>query len=460
MLEQINALLKKRRLIVFTKLKNSLYILIPLFCVCIWAFIALYKDNFTLIPAADFSPCYYAAKYIFTEPEKIYFLEGQPYPYTPFFAILFFPMGFLSFEQAHIFFFVVLLIIAELIVIIFNQILILKKLSNKFYRLLFLIAISNGIIYVQTFDTLPVRLLTAFGLIWFLKREIKYRITERNLTKNKFIFTQMMILSFAFGLTPQYTFLVLLYLFHNAKFKDFFSKFQIKRYLLFLFSFIIQNFMLIVIYLISPRAIESFIKGSSRGQRILGGDPITYSDILTQRPRDPTDGISITIRVLSQYFDLSGIQINILLFSVIIMSIITLLIHLKQNLTIENKFGLWALFSLFFYTYTYERYFVGLLPMITLLFLNYELNSDKNILNFIKKNYLILIGLLTIMILYFIPPIHYLIRVFPILMNLPIALLYLKYIYVYLILSFALYMLHKKKQKYKILIDKPADEIS
>ena len=220
------------KIIFFYRIKENLYLLIPLCCIGLWAFIALYKDNFTLIPAADFPTFYYVAQLIFTQPEQIYFLEVQPYTYTPFFATILAPMGLLSFEQAHWFFFFVILIFSVLLIIVFNQILILKNVFNKFHRFLYLMAISNGIIYVQMFDTLTGRIFTAFLLIWFLKREIKFRNLNNNMTDTKFIFTQMMILISAFGITLQYVFLVLLYVFHNVKFKEILNKLQFKRYLL------------------------------------------------------------------------------------------------------------------------------------------------------------------------------------------------------------------------------------
>jgi len=442
-----SVIIKKHLVIIIAKLKNKLYLIIPLFSILFYALIALYKDNFTLIPAADFPTYYYCSKLILTNPEKIYFFEIQPFPYTPFFAILFIPMGFLTFEQAHVFFFSVILILSLICIILFDQIVILKNITKKSHRLLFLIAISNGIIYVQMFDTLGARILTTFGLLWFLKREIKIRVLNKEVTKSKFIFSQMMILIFMFGVTLQYVFLVLLYLFYNVKFKDILSNVQVKKYFFLILSFLIQNFMLIVIYFISPEAILNFIGGSYRGNRTIAGSRITYDYILEKRPRDPTDGISITLVVINQYYSLAGIYINILLLSVIIMSIITLFIHLKKELKIENKFGLWALCSLFFYTFTHERYFVGLLPMITILFLDYPLKSDKYIINFLKANYLQILGLFCIIILYFVPPIHYLIRIFPLLVNIPIAFLYLKYIYIYISLVIILLFLKKKQKK-------------
>ncbi|MFX0139962.1 MAG: hypothetical protein ACFFDN_40345, partial [Candidatus Hodarchaeota archaeon] len=185
---------------------------IPLSCIALMAFIALAKDGFTLIPASDIQGFYYAARIIFTQPDQIYYFRDknlQPYVYTPFFATILAPMGlFLSYEDAHWFFFFLILIITELCLVLFNRILVLKNVNNKYHRLIILIVLSNGIIFVQMFDCLTGRIFTAFGLIWFLKREIEYRELNKNRNNLKFVFTQMMILVFAIGMTPPYIFLL------------------------------------------------------------------------------------------------------------------------------------------------------------------------------------------------------------------------------------------------------------
>ncbi len=438
-------------LTILKKIIDNLFLLIPLCCILFWAFIALYKDGFTLIPAADFPTFYYVSQLIFTQPDQIYFLEVQPYTYTPFFATVLAPMGLLTFEQAHWFYFFLIIIFTELCLIIFNQILILKDISNRFHRFLILLTLSNGITFVQMFDNLTGRIFTAFGLLWFLKREIKYRKLNKDTNKTSFIFTQMLILVFSIGMTPQYFFLVLLYLFHNVKFNEIFNKAQAKRYLLITASFFILNFMIIIIFIINPTAILNLLGGSYRGERILSipRSRLTYSYHEENRPRDSVDGLTILILVLSIYFDLSALYINILLLSMVLMSIITIIIHSRGNLTIEQKFAYWALLSLFFFTFTQDRYFVGLLPLIALLFLDYEIVESKKIVIFIKENYLILIPLCSIMIIYFMPPIHYIIRVFPIIIYIPIALLFLRYIFLYLIIVICIILLHKRENQRK-----------
>jgi len=85
--------------------------------------------------------------------------------------------------------------------------------------------------------------------------------------------------------------------------------------------------------------------------------------------------------------------------------------------------------------------------LILILFLEYRIEPAEYLFDFVKKNFLLLIGLACIMLLYLMPPIHYLIRKFPFLMNIPIAILFLKYTYIYIVLTIDLYLLNKKKNQ-------------
>lgn len=432
---------------ILNRLKDNMYMVIPFSCITFMAFIALIKDGFTLIPAADFPTFYYVARFIFTQPDQIYFLEqynSQRYVYTPFFATIIAPMGLLTFEQAHWFFFFLILIITALCLVLFDRILILKNVNNKSHRLLILLALSNGIIFVQMFDCLTGRIFTAFGLIWFLKREIEYRELNKNRKSPKFVFTQMMLLVFAIGMTPPYVFLFILYLFHDVKFKEIINKFQIKRYLLVIASFFIQNFMLIVIILINPESIPKLLNETTRRGHLslpVNSIYLSYSSIEENRYRDPVNAISIFLYVISIYF---YVRAEFYFLSITLTIIATVIIHSRKNLSIEKKFGYWALISLFVFTFNEDRYFVILLPLIALLFLDNEFIECDEIIDFIKENYLLLLGYICILLLYFMPPIHYLIRLFPILIQVPLAILYLRYVFIYIIIIIVLSLLHKK----------------
>jgi len=426
------------------KIKKNSYLLIPMICIFFWALVSLIKDDFNILGASDFPAIYYAAKYMFTKPELVYSdAISPPYPYTPCIATIFAPIALLPFETAHWIYFFITLILSYLLIINFDQILKIKKIERKLYRLFFLLAISNGLRYVQLFDYLTSKMWTAFFLIYFLRREIEFRESNKNRDNLKFKFIQWMILIFAIGISPQFFFLIFLYLFYNIKFREIFSKKQIKIYFLMIVVFFIQNFMFLIILVVSPESINYFFGGSWRGRSRVYWPNLNYVQIVEQRIRFPADTLSHIFLVLSLYFDLSALKFNLLLPSLILMSFITLLIHFKKYIMIEEKFGYFALFCLFFYTMIAIRYYIVLLPFIAILLIN-KMKDCEELMEFVKSNFLLILGLICIIILYFIPEIHYLLRVFPILYNVPIVFLLLRQTFVYLILTTTIFILNKK----------------
>ena len=432
----------------FSKIKDKSYLLIPMSCIFFWAMISLIKDDFNILGASDFKAIYYAAQYLFVKPELVYSDAIMPhYPYTPCIATLLYPLGLLSFETAHWVYFVITLILSGFLIVNFDQILKIKKVEKKLYRILFLLAISNGLRYVQLFDYLTSKMWTAFFLILFIRREIEYRELNKNRDNIKFKFTQWMILIFAIGISPQFFFLIFLYLFYNVNFKEIFTKKQIQTYILIIIVFLIQNFMFVVIFLVAPEGIIFFFGGSWRGRKRVYWPNLTYEHLVENRIRLSSDTLSHIFHVLSLYFDLSALNFDLLLPSLILMSFTTLLLHLKKNLKLEEKFGLFALFALFFYTMVPPRYYIVLLPLIAILLID-KVEDCGSLIEFVQANFLLLLSLACIIILYFIPEIHYLLRVIPLLYNVPIVLLLLRQTFVYIILAITIFLINRK---YKLL---------
>lgn len=431
----------------FSKIKSNLYLLIPMCCIFFWALVSLIKDNFNPLGASDFPAIYFAAKYIFTKPELVYSdAISPPYPYTPFIATIFAPIALLPIKTAHWVYLFITLILSYLLIINFDQILKMKNIERKLHRLFFLLAISNGLRYVQLFDYLTSKMWTAFFLIYFLRREIEYRELNKERESFKFKFTQWMILIFSIGITPQFFFLIILYLFYNVKFKEIFTRKQIQIYILMILVFFIQNFMFIIIFLVSPESILFFFGGSWRGRHTIYNPNLTYEYLVENRVRLPVDTLSHIFHVLSLYFDLSSFNFDLLFPSLILMSITTILIHLKTNLKIEEKFGLFSLFSLFFYTLIAPRYYIVLLPLIEILFIK-EIEDRENFMEYVKTNFLIILGLFCIILLYFMPEIHYLARVIPFLYNIPIALLLIRSTVIYIVLAVVVLRIYKKNNQ-------------
>ena len=172
-----------------------------------------------------------------------------------------------------------------------------KNINSRLNRFLFLIVISNGLRFYEIFGILQTKLIVAYFLILFLRREIEARKNEKNLNDRKFLFTQLLILAFAISLIPQYFFLVIIYLFNSIKLKnlkelkEIFSKVQIRKYFLTIFAFLLLNFMFIIIILKSPNAINEFIGGGWRGNRYFISN-LTHSYVEQNYVQVPVDSIT------------------------------------------------------------------------------------------------------------------------------------------------------------------------
>jgi hypothetical protein len=401
-------------------LKRKLYLILPLIVLFLWAYISLFKDGFSLINSVDFPAFYYAGKFIFTNPEMVY-INKYPsrYFYLPSFAMLFSVLSLMPYEIAVWIFFFIILIFGVLSIIQFDKILILKGVDNKFNRFIFLIVISNGLLIMQVFDYLQTKFIVLFLLLLFLKREIEKSQHKRE-DDLRFLFAQLMILIFALSMIPHYFFLLIIYLLNNTRIESIFYKSQLKKYFLCLFVFLFQNIM----FLIFPILIFDFLKGFSF--------QIGFFDSLS----------------LLYYF--YNNDFLIVLISIISMTFLCISLSFHENLSIDSKFGYFILFSLFLNTYINQTIFSVLLPLVLLLFVYKmeELDNYCHLSNyfiFIKKNRLLFIGLFCISMLYFMHPIKFYYRFIPQLSSLPMILIILRWTIVYLILTFDLYLLKKRR---------------
>ncbi len=423
--------------------KNNIYRIIPIITLCFWALISLIKDDFNIIDG-DYPAFYYGGKVILTNPNNLY---AQGWVYMPSFALALSILSLIEYGISKWIFFFIILIIGALSIIEFDKILILKKIDNKLNRFLFLLVISNGIYIMNLFDFLQKQLFVLFLILLFIKREIKIRDKNGDISNIKFQFTQLSILIFAIGMSPNLLFLCVIYLFRNVSVKSIFSKHQFKRYSLFIIVFISQNFL----FLIFPNLIIDFLQGF---YLVMGQKPNIY--ILTPQfiIEEQIYFSFITLDVIGYIFD---IKFPIGIISLILMSIITIVISFQKDLIIEKKFGYFALFSLFFNSYITLTQIVALLPLIALLFIvkiqnleNYwSLSSYRD---YIKKNFLFLIGLICIILLNLNPPMHFLYRAIPITILIPLPLLLLISTFINTILVIDLYLLRKKEKNESISI--------
>ncbi|TFF96567.1 MAG: hypothetical protein EU547_06285 [Promethearchaeota archaeon] len=428
--------------------KDKWYIIIPIICFFGWAFISLLKDKFYIYDATDFDMLYYASKNMFTNPGEVYTnFPSDRYYYAPAFATIFGVIVFLSsFEISIWFLFGALLVIGVLIILEFDKILKLYNIDNIFIRFLFLFVIANGHSIMINFDFMQTKLFVIYFLLLFLRREIQHRKSNKNLAKNnnRFLFWQIMIFVFGIGLVPQYAiFLIIVYFLYNISIREIFIRQQLKKYGLFILVFLIQNFMFIIIFIANPKTISYILEGFiGIGNRYFSTD-ITINEIVNQSKFLPLDLLSLFIYSISFLIGVPIIDTFFLtIISLIIMFILIIILVLNKRLEIEEKFGYIAFFSLLFNTFYHGRDRVILIPLTALLFIIKVYERD-DILKFIKKNMVWLIGLGTLLLINLYPRMFFILRVFTFLEIIPLGILLLAVCLIYIIMGFCILKLRK-----------------
>ncbi len=411
--------------------KKKYYLTLPIICTFLWALLSLIKDNFVVEGAADFPAFYYAGKNIFINPEFVYSSGINPrYKYLPSFASVFSLISLFDYVPAAWIYFFILLIFACLSILEIDKILELKKVTNIFSKLLILLVVSNGLKIMQTFDFLQSKYISLYLLLLFLRREIEFRKYKGNKVKiYKFQFIQFSLLIFIVGIIPFIAFIIPLYIFNNIKIKEFFNKLQLQKYCILIIAFLVQNFM----FIIFPSLIFDFLSGLSIGD--FTARYLTPQDIIDWRDKMSFPPNSISAFIIAFNINVKFWVVGLI--SQIFLGVIVLVLILNKKINIEEKFAYYFLFTCFFNVYFYvQNAFIVFLPIITLLYIN--LKSDKNIIDYTKKNYHFLIGLIAISILYFMPPIYYIYIVIPSSIIIPLPILIMRHTFAYLMLIFGL----------------------
>ncbi|MBN1216063.1 MAG: hypothetical protein JXA99_11570 [Candidatus Lokiarchaeota archaeon] len=407
-------------------------------------FISLFKDHFNLLTSPDYGVFYQAGKEVFNFNIDMY--DGTPYYYLPSFATIFSVFTLIDFATSQWIWLFLLLFFGIISMIEFDRILKFNKM-NLLTRFFILMVISNGLKLMQGFDYLQPKIVMLYLFAFFIRREIEIR---NNLRKDdlRFKIIQYIILSFIIGINPSFFFFIFIYLLYNVNsVKDIFGKEKIKDYTIFLIIFLLQN----IIFLIHPSLIISFLKN---GIFDMGNSPfytlsdLTYNFVLEHHTFLP----QCPLAYIGTVFSMNRVIIGII--SMILSAFFSIVIIIKQNLSLEKKLGLFFLVSLLFNIYLSPTILITILPfIILLLFPDSKFQDDEkynNFIDYIRKNINVLIGLLFFSILYFMPDLSLVYRIFPFTINIPIQLLLLGNLYVYLILSFIFYIIYKKRYKERI----------
>ncbi len=223
----------------FNFFRSKVHLIITFLCFTFWLLLFLVWNKFNVYHV-DFHIFHEAFKKILKNPQELYSIdiEGWGYYYLPSFACFFSFLGFFNLTTAACILLIINFILSVVFILIFNRILILMNLKNKWHRLLFLLIVSNGWIIFDQYRTLQTKLLVSLIFLCIIWREIYYRKEEKE--KTVFYFTlNYIFFIFALGMVPQLIFIFIIYLFHDIRISNFFNRdiiFMLNILVAFIFS--------------------------------------------------------------------------------------------------------------------------------------------------------------------------------------------------------------------------------
>ena len=366
-------------------LKEQLYLIIPMICICLMAFLVLIHENFNLYKG-DFIIIYNSGKRLLENPEELYHPQKGFY-YFPSFAIALaltvslFPLSF-----AVYIFYINTIILGILFVREYNKILILMKLDDKIQRFIFLLLVSNSFLVYYQFFNHNWKFIMGTIFLYVLRREMQWNHQKRN-KDLKFYLCNYALLVFAVGVFPYFSLFLILYVFHDIEIKDILKRNNIQKYCIFIIVFAIENF-LIFIY---PSYIIDISELFVRHNKTRNFFPLFYL-------RD-FDSISLDFMNM------------LILTSTILLIIFIMIMSFSRNLKLVEKIAWVSFFCIFGSTFA-RRTLVFLFPLAILLFVPFIDKGEKGI-NGIKKDKILLIGILSSFIFTFMFPSETIFKYFP-----------------------------------------------
>ncbi|TFG25529.1 MAG: hypothetical protein EU529_00525 [Promethearchaeota archaeon] len=358
--------------------KENLYLLIPIICFIGWGLIGGHAYKFEFY-------CYYGAgRTILTNPADLYKVIN--YFYLPSFAIFFaFTFSLLPPIPSFYAFILFNYITGVLFILEFNKILILMDVKKKEHRFLFLILISNGAYIWLLLYGNQTKFLVLLILLLIIRRELQYRREGKEKNRNYYILNYGLFI-FMLGISPYFVFLLFIYVFQEIQLKDLFKKENVEIYFIVVLWFVIQNFT----FILYPSQIFEALDGFNLpGTYIERHSPfyLKYLIILTA----------------------AQMQVLIYLFAVILTIITIVLIHIRR-LNIEKKFSFFLLAYLFFGVTPVPELVAHICLCFVLLLFVPLLKQDFTGYEFIHKNKVFLIGVISFLLINYIN----FLRLFPI----------------------------------------------
>jgi len=351
---------------------------IPTFCITFWALYLLFTLGLDH-NGGDFSAFYDAGQRVWLDPENLYNwkIEGS-YLYLPSFAISFsVTLSLLPFLQAYYIFFIINYLAGVISIIEFNKILKMMNVKENKHRLIFLLIIANGyFVYVQFYFNQFKYLIFIIFLI-IIRREMQFRLEER-VKDLRFYIINYALFVYAIGLAPYFIFTLFIYVFNDISFQNMIKKENFKKYCLVFVLFVIENFL----FLIYPNLIFDFLRGFNHPKKT---------------------PVKIKMLFLKGLYDVSASRMVMITYiSIAILATVTVLLILIKQLKIEEKFSYFFLTYLFVGVFSYPQLLgLMLLSFVLLLFVPF-LNEKARGKEFIMENKILLIGLLSIAIMFFI----------------------------------------------------------
>jgi len=351
---------------------ENYHLIIPAICIGIWAVYALNHNPFYF----DSYILYSAGKTILTNPRDLY--KVPTYHQLPSFAIFVaFTLSFLPYSIAYN----VLLIYNYIWGILsnreINKILISMDVKQKMHRFMFLMIISNGFFVYNQFWFNNTKYLLMLSLLFIIRREVQFN--KKGEEKDfKYYLINYILSAFVIGLAPHFIFYSIIYLFHDIPHNEIFKQENIRKYGLFIIICVIQNFF----FIIYPFQILDLLHG--------------FTVVPRQRQK-------LKVLYLRDWINTSIENARFLnSLSVIFTSIIAIYLTMNNKLQIQEKFGYFSITYIligfqFYHTVTSLVFF----SLVLLLYPQF-LDQDKKGIEFIKNNKFLLIGIFSILGIFFI----------------------------------------------------------
>ena len=385
-------------------IRNNTYIILPIICIGLWAIFNLIHNiitiNMLFIQNSDFRDYYEVTKDFAANPSNLYYMDIM-YPHLPVLAVVMaVTICLLPFSIAMFTWYIFIYILALIFTIEYNKILKLLEVREKSVRLIFLMVISNGMIIYAQFYAGQFKYIIAVIYLYVIRREIQYRLDEKEKSL-KYYLLSYNLLWFAVAIFPPALFVLLIYIFIDIKLANVLKKDSFKNYILVISTFAFQNFIIFIF----PNLLIDFLGMYDRWNAYRGYIPLFY------------------LREWVYLDDYSSIY----LISNIFLVLVTLVLILRENLKLEEKLAYFSLYSIF--SVYSGRALLIFLPIALLLYIPF-LNQKEKVVDSIKQNKVIFFGLISVSLIYHMPPDFTIIKYVPLMQEFPYYIfLYLRFIF-------------------------------